>query len=119
MKEPVITPGTPDEILLALQELLQPQHEPPDRRSLRVAANLVQTLRREWAGGPDASARELARLQQLLGDAGQDIDTLRIELCRRIAAASVEPDLDALTDHLWKTTIDRLAIDQPGYRFGA
>ncbi len=41
--------------------------------------------------------------------------TLTEELCRRIAAGEIAADDPALIDHLWATTLDTLAVDQPGY----
>jgi hypothetical protein len=80
----------------------------------RVAVNVLAIVRRELLQGPDADRADAERLAALLGEAG-DPAALTEELCRRIAAGEIAPDDPALVDHLWATTLDTLAIDQPGY----
>jgi hypothetical protein len=80
----------------------------------RVAANALDIVRREIVSGPAATASEAARLQALLGHDG-DCEALNAELCERIAGGTVDPEDPALLDHLWRTTLDTLAIDQPKY----
>ena len=59
-------------------------------------------------------AAEQQRLQALLGQAGS-LATLNQALADRIAQGSVALANPALADHLWQTTLDKLAVDQPGY----
>jgi len=80
----------------------------------RVAVNALAIVRRELLQGPDADRADEQRLAALLGEAG-DPAALTEELCRRIAAGEIAADNPALIDHLWATTLDTLAIDQPGY----
>jgi Domain of unknown function (DUF6285) len=80
----------------------------------RVAVNVLAIVRRELLQGPDADLADAQRLAALLGEAG-DPATLTEELCRRLASGEIAPDNPALIDHLWATTLDTLAIDQPGY----
>ena len=80
----------------------------------RVAVNALAIVRRELLQGPDADRADAQRLAALLGEAG-DPAALTEELCRRIAAGEIAADNPALIDHLWATTLDTLAIDQPGY----
>jgi hypothetical protein len=80
----------------------------------RVAANALDIVRRELVLGPAATAAEAARLRALLGHDG-DCEGLNVELCERIADATIDPENPALLDHLWRTTLDTLAIDQPKY----
>jgi hypothetical protein len=80
----------------------------------RVAANALDIVRREMADGPRADAEETARLETLLGHAGSNA-ALNQELCDRIATDSIDPTDPALLDHLWRTTLDIVAIDQPKY----
>jgi len=80
----------------------------------RVAVNVLAIVRRELLQGPDADRADGQRLAALLGEAG-DPAALTEELCRRIAAGEIAPDDPALIDHLWATTLDTVAIDQPGY----
>jgi hypothetical protein len=80
----------------------------------RVAANVLDIVGRELTLGPGAEARERARLAALIGrDA--DVEALTAALCDRIAAGEIAEDDPALIDHLWGTTLDTMAIDQPAY----
>jgi len=80
----------------------------------RVAANVLAIIRRELLQGPDADRADAARLAALLGHEG-DPAALTDELCRRIADGQIAPDDPALIEHLWATTLDTLAVDQPNY----
>jgi hypothetical protein len=80
----------------------------------RVAVNVLAIIRREITEGPQAEGRELARLKDLLHAEG-DVETLNGKLCDEIAAGDIAWDDPKLLEHLWATTIDTLAIDQPNY----
>lgn len=80
----------------------------------RIAANVLEIVRRELARGPAAAAAEQVRLERLLGETG-DLESLNRRLCERIARGDVGIDTPGLTDHLWQTVIDKVSIDQPGY----
>ncbi len=80
----------------------------------RVAVNVLEMVKRELALGPAATAAEGARLKALLGRDGP-LAELEEELCARIAAGEVAPGDPALIEHLWATTLDTLAVDQPNY----
>jgi uncharacterized protein YigA (DUF484 family) len=81
---------------------------------LRVAANMLDLVTRQLTVEEQSNAAEAARLRALL-----DIDGSLIELNRALAdkIASGEMDLSTpgLADHLWQTTMDKLAVDQPNY----
>ena len=80
----------------------------------RVAANALDIVARELTLGPAAAEAAHGRLTALLGRDG----TLA-ELNQALAAAIESGTLDAATPdlaaHLWATTLDKLAIDQPSY----
>ncbi len=80
----------------------------------RVAVNALAIVRREITLGPPAQAAEQARLSQLMARDG-DLETLNDALCAAIAAGEIRADDPALIDHLWATTLDTMAIDQPNY----
>ncbi len=80
----------------------------------RVAVNVLEMVRRELALGPAAVAGEAERLKALLGADGP-LSDLEDALCARIAAGEIDPADPALIDHLWATTLDTLAVDQPNY----
>jgi hypothetical protein len=80
----------------------------------RVAANVLDIVARELQQGAAAEAGELERLRALLLADG-DPDTLNRELCERIAAGEITLDTPGLAAHLWRSTLDGVAIDQPAY----
>jgi hypothetical protein len=80
----------------------------------RVAVNVLAIIRREIERGPAADRADAARLAALLSRDG-DADVLTAELCRLIAQRKIATDDPALIEHLWATTLDTLAVDQPNY----
>jgi hypothetical protein len=80
----------------------------------RVAANALDLVTRELALGPDFDAAEHARLAAILGQDG-DLETLNAALCEAIEARRITLATPGLADHLWATTLAKLAIDQPTY----
>ena len=80
----------------------------------RVAANALEMMRRQLDLAPAEDAAELARLQVLLGTEGS-LAELNVELARRIEAGELDLTTPGLSDHLWATTMAKLAVDQPTY----
>ena len=81
---------------------------------LRVAANAIEICQRQLTLAPKEEAEELARLRGLLGiDA--DLPMLNRELALRIRAGELTLETPGLADHLWATTLAKLAVDQPTY----
>ena len=80
----------------------------------RVAANALEMMRRELETAPAADAAEHDRLIHLLGTDGT-LMQLNSELCRRIESGAVDLTTPGLKDHLWATTMAKLAVDQPTY----
>ena len=80
----------------------------------RVAANMVDIVRRQLQLAPAAEVQELQRLRVLLQHDGSlaELNTL---LCARIADGSLGLHTPGLALHLWQPTLDKLAVDQPGY----
>lgn len=81
----------------------------------RVAANALEIVERELELAPAAEQAEAERLCVLLGRTDADRDALQRELCRRIRDGQFGLDTPGLMEHLWETTLSRLAVDQPGY----
>lgn len=84
----------------------------------RVAANVLDIVGRELALGPAAQAREGARLASLVGGDGDgegDPASANAALCAAIRDGAIPFDDPSLVAHLWSTTLDTLAIDQPRY----
>jgi hypothetical protein len=110
-----------DELLRAaaafLRERAAPALEGRDGFHARVMANVIHIARRQIALGPAAEAAERDRLRVLL-QADGDLESLNRLLCERIRAGVLGPDAPGLAGHLWQTTLDKLAVDQPGYGAG-
>jgi hypothetical protein len=111
-------PPTVDELLEStstfLREVAVPQLSGHAAFHARVAANALELVRRELALGTQCVHAEQARLESLLNARGS-LTELNQLLCRRIAAGSLDLDTPGLADHLWATTLAKLAIDQPSY----
>jgi len=80
----------------------------------RVAANALEMMRRELDLAPAEDAAELARLKTLLGEDGT-LAELNRRLADQIAAGVLDLSTPGLKDHLWATTLAKLAVDQPTY----
>jgi Domain of unknown function (DUF6285) len=110
----------------------------------RVAANMLDMVRRQGLLAPAAEAAECQRLRALLGEPGaprapdtagtagmtgttgatgmtgmtgaaSELASLNQRLTDDIARGRLGLDTPGLADHLWRTTLDKLAVDQPGY----
>jgi hypothetical protein len=106
------------ELLDAVAEFLRGEIVPaPSGRvafHARVAANVLDIVRRQLTTAPAADAAEADRLRALLGHDG-DLQALNAELCDLIAEGRVDRLDRRLIEHLWATTLDTLSVDQPGY----
>jgi hypothetical protein len=71
-------------------------------------------MRRQLDLAPTEDAAELERLKLLLGTDGS-LAELNVELARRIEAGELDLTTAGLSDHLWATTMAKLAVDQPTY----
>lgn len=119
---------TPEQLLAAVARFLRDEAGPALARhgdnalayQARVAANMLDTVARQTVQAPAGDAVELQRLQALLRlptdhpDAA-DLAALNRQLADRIASGGLAPDHPGLADHLWATTLAKLAADQPGY----
>jgi hypothetical protein len=97
-----------------LREKIMPQLSGSFAFEVRVAANALDLVARQLERAAVSDAAELQRLENLLGSTGS-LEKLNSELCARIADGSYAPDDPLLKDHLWATTLDKLAVDQPSY----
>jgi hypothetical protein len=108
----------PDEILTRVANFLKGpatrETGPHISFQLRVAANAIEICQRQLTLAPQAEAEELARLRALLATEG-DLPTLNAELARRIRAGALTLETPGLAEHLWATTLAKLAVDQPNY----
>jgi hypothetical protein len=106
------------DLMLAVQTYLEQQALPQLSGHTgfhgRVAANVLGILHRQLTLAPGFEAAEKARLETLLGNTGT-LEELNRLLCQRIASGDMGLDNAALMEHLTKTTMGKLAIDQPKY----
>ena len=91
-----------------------PQIAPHTAFQLRVAANALEMAQRDITLSPAEDAAEHARLTRLLGLDGGLLD-LNTELARRIETGEADLTTPGLAEHLWATTLAKLAVDQPNY----
>lgn len=81
---------------------------------LRVAVNILDLVTRQMAREEGSDAKEVERLRALLGVEGSLTDLNRA-LAERIAKGEMDLATPGLAEHLWATTMDKLAVDQPNY----
>ena len=81
----------------------------------RVAGNVLDILARELELAPGFNRAETARLESLLGESGP-LEVLNRKLCDKIATGEMDLSDEKLKIHLIKTTMGKLAIDQPRYQ---
>jgi hypothetical protein len=81
---------------------------------LRVAVNILDLVTRQLTREEGSEAEEVVRLRALLGVDGEVTDLNRA-LAARIAKGEVDLATPGLAEHLWATTMDKLAVDQPNY----
>jgi hypothetical protein len=109
---------TPTELTKAVADFLRneitPMIDGHNAFKLRVAINALDLVTRQLALEPGGDAAEAARLTQLLDMQGSLLDLNRA-LADRIAKGEADLQTPGLADHLWQTTMDKLAVDQPNY----
>lgn len=111
---------TPDhtEILAAVTQLLREEIMPlltaRPNYQVRVAANALDLVSRQMALQDGFDAAEHARLVGLLGRDGSLME-LNQALCEAIESHKLTLESPGLAEHLWATTMAKLAVDQPSY----
>jgi hypothetical protein len=109
---------TPTELIKAVADFLRndiaPMISGHDAFNLRVSINALDLVTRQLALEQGCDAAEAARLSRLLGMQGS-LTELNRALADRIAKGQLDVETPGLADHLWQTTMDKLAVDQPNY----
>ena len=109
---------TPTELIQAVADFLRKEMVPVIKGhnafKLRVGINALDLVTRQLALEQSGNAAEAARLKQLLGMDGALIDLNRA-LSDKIAKGEVDLQTPGLAEHLWETTMDKLAVDQSNY----
>jgi hypothetical protein len=81
---------------------------------LRVAINVLELVARQLTLAEGSDATEAANLAKLLGIDGALLDLNRA-LAERIERGEVDLATPGMSEHLWQTTMAKLAVDQPNY----
>jgi Domain of unknown function (DUF6285) len=109
---------TPTELIKAVADFLRAEIVPAIKGhnafKLRVGINALDLVTRQLALEGPADAGEAVRLKQLLGIDGSVMELNRA-LAEKIAKGEVDLNTPGLKEHLWQTTMDKLAVDQPNY----
>jgi Domain of unknown function (DUF6285) len=109
---------TPIELTKAVADFLRDDIAPMisghQAFKLRVAINILDLVGRQLTLEQGSDAAEAARLTGLLGIPGALIELNRA-LAEKIASRELDLQTQGLTEHLWQTTMDKLAVDQPNY----
>lgn len=96
-------------------EQIRPSLDPRNAFLSRVAANALAAVGRELTQGPDAEARAVAAMADVLGHGGTFAE-LNAELCDRIRSGELTVESPGLLPALQVMARDQLAIDQPSYK---
>ena len=109
---------TPTELTRAVADFLRDDIAPTlvghNAFKLRVAINMLDLVTRQLTLATESDAAEAARLRQLLGIEGSLLELNRT-LADKIARGKMDLQTPGLAEHLWQTTMDKLAVDQPNY----
>lgn len=111
-------PPAATELLTAVAEFLREDAAPHLTGRVafhaRVAANVVDIVRREIEQKESDEGQLMKQLQALL-EADGDAPALTKQLCARIASGELTRETPGLMDYLRNATLHKLAVDQPGY----
>ena len=109
---------TPTELIKAVADFLRNEIAPAIKGhnsfKLRVGINALDLVTRQLALAEVGDATEAARLKALLDTDGTLMELNRA-LSEKIASGEVDLKTPGLPEHLWQTTMDKLAVDQPNY----
>jgi len=109
---------TPTELIKAVADFLRTEITPAIKGhnafKLRVGINALDLVTRQLAQEGPGDAAEVVRLKALLGIDGSVMELNRA-LADKIAKGEVDLNTPGLKEHLWQTTMDKLAVDQPNY----
>lgn len=109
---------TPTELVKAVADFLRTEIAPAIKGhnafKLRVGINALDLVTRQLTLQGPGEAAEAVRLKALLGIDGSIMELNRA-LADRIASGELDLSTPGLKEHLWQTTMDKLAVDQPNY----
>ena len=109
---------SPEELIKAVADFLRdeiaPQISGHHAFKLRVSINALDLVARQLRLEQGSDAAETTRLVQILGIEAS-LGELNRRLAERIATGELDLQTPGLAEHLWQTTMEKLAVDQPNY----
>jgi len=118
-QESLVAMPTLDELLLSVRDFLHQDVMSATSGRLnfmsRVAGNSLDIARREIVLGPKLQAREIERLQTLLGSSSTNLNALRWHLVNGLRERTIDLQAPGLSDYLRESVVNQVAIDQPKY----
>jgi hypothetical protein len=109
---------SPAELVQIVAKLLRDDIAPlcRDRKAfeVRVAINALDLVWRQLALAERTHELEKARLAAFVEENGS-LDEMNRALCEEIREGAIASDYPELLRHLWQTTMEKLAVDQPNY----
>ena len=79
-----------------------------------VAKNSLQIVLRQLKEEEENNQSEKSRLKEIL-KIDKDLNEMNKILCQKIDNEEIDINSNDLIDHLFKTTMEKLSIDQPNY----
>ena len=108
----------PDELTKAVADFLRDDIAPTisghNAFKLRVAINMLDLVTRQLTLAQYSDTAEATRMTQLLGMEGSLLE-LNQALADKIVNGEFDLQTPGLAEHLWQTTLAKLAVDQPNY----
>ena len=99
-----------------LENEVLPELEGAAQHKVRVAANLCRILEREFQLGPGVAAREIERLQALLGEPREGSALALNDALRERLERAADPEFEARAlGVLLEIVRDKLAVAKPGH----
>jgi hypothetical protein len=109
---------TPIELTKAVADFLRnditPMISGHNAFKLRVAINALELVVRQLTQEEGSNGTEADRLAKLLGMRGSLFEQ-NCALAEKIANGEIDLATPGLSEHLWQTTLAKLAVDQPNY----
>lgn len=112
---------TKEELLASVREFMEekllPELKGHTGFNTRVAINVLRTIERELKIGGQISEEARERLDAIINNKNEKISNreLNINLCEMIENRELTYHNETLTNHLWHTTLGKLAVDNPRY----
>ena len=112
------SPPSKEELIISIINFLEndiiSELKGQKRFHAHVAKNSLNIVLRQLKLEEENNSKEKKRLKEILKIEG-DLKDLNQILCEKINNEEIDINNDELVDHLYKTTMEKLSIDQPNY----